>query len=495
MTDKSSEAKKVAIMGAGLAGTLMAIYFARRGWQVDIYELRPDCRITRVSGGRSINLTLAERGLAALARVIDLADILDITISLEGRMVHSLNGALKFHPYGIKSTEVIYAVTRSALNARLMDIAERYANIRIWFSHRCIKIDKKNWVVEIYDEKSQSHKHISPDFIVGADGTFSTVRQQMQRNDRANFQQDYLNCGYKELVFAAAPGNKFQMHKNRLHLWPRGKFMLMAIPNLDGTFASNCILPMEGPGSFDALDSPAKVVKFFEEQFPDAVGLIDDLPNTFLRNPVSGFLTTRTLPWYHGDRIVLIGDACHTVVPFYGLGMNAAFEDCAVLDSCIGEHPQQLSLAFQKYQQLRKPNTDVLGDLSIENFVELRDKVRSYRLIARKKLIAGGHWLFPKAVVPLYTMMSHTTLPFAEALHRSKLQDRRMRYFGTDLAVLLLAGFLACKDHISKALAPDFKKPGPIAMPQAALSVTNDLKMGAEKPRGASGQEQKKAAV
>ncbi|MGE5322036.1 MAG: FAD-dependent oxidoreductase [Actinomycetota bacterium] len=480
-------------MGAGLAGTLMAIYFARRRWQVDLYELRPDCRITRFAGGRSINLTLATRGLAALARVLDLKDILDITIPLEGRMVHSLNGSLKFHPYGTKSTEVIHAVTRCSLNARLMDLAERYPNIRIWFNHRCTRIDKKNWAVEIYDETSQSHKQISPDFIVGADGTFSTVRQQMQRNDRANFQQDYLECGYKELVFAAGPGNKFRMHKNRLHLWPRGKFMLMAIPNLDGTFASNCILPMDGHGSFSDLDSPTKVVKFFEEQFPDAVGLIEDLPNTFLRNPVSGFLTTRTLPWYQGDRMVLIGDACHTVVPFYGLGMNAAFEDCSVLDDCIGKHPDRLDLAFQEYQQLRKLNTDVLGHLSVENFVELRDKVRSYRLIARKKLIAGGHWLFPKAVVPLYTMMSHTTIPFAEALRKSKLQDRRMRYFGSDIAVPLLAGFLACKDQLSGALGSLFKKPRRIVTPIALTPATTDLKIATEKSRAASSHE--KAAI
>jgi kynurenine 3-monooxygenase len=444
--------KNVAIMGAGLAGTVMAMFLARRGWNVDIYEMRSDLRTTGIYSGRSINMTLAIRGLTALAKVIDVGRILDLTIPLEGRMVHEVDGSTQFHPYGINQKEVIYAVTRSALNARLMDIAQTFPNIHIHFNHRCIAIDKKNWVVEVRNDISREVCQIAPDFVIGADGTFSSVRQQMHRHEYASFRQEYLESGYRELVFTAGPQGTFQMPNNALHLWPRGKSMLMAIPNLDGTFASNCILPLHGESSFATLEAPNQVMDFFRNQFPDAVNLIDGLPDRFMKKPAGGFITTWAVPWYYRNRIVLIGDACHTVVPFYGLGMNAAFEDCAVLDACIEKHRDNFELAFQEYQFLRKPNTDVLADLSVQNFCELRDKVRSYTLTARKKVFSTLHRFFPKTVIPIYTLMSHSTMPFADVLNRTRRQDRIAKYCGVDLPVALVAGFLASKDLGRKSL-------------------------------------------
>jgi kynurenine 3-monooxygenase len=460
--------KNVAIMGAGLAGTVIAMFFARRGWNVDVYEMRPDLRKTNTQSGRSINMTLAIRGLAALAKTMDLDRIRDLMIPLEGRMVHEADGSTRFHPYGINQKEVIYAVTRAGLNARLMDIAQTFPNIHIHFNHRCLAIDKKNWVADIRNEISRESIQISPDFIVGADGTFSSVRQQMHRHEYANFQQEYLESGYRELLFTAGPGGTFQMPNNALHLWPRGKSMLMAIPNLDGTFASNCILPLQGESSFAALDTPGLAMEFFRKHFPDAVDLIDGLPHSFLNKPAGGFVTTRAVPWHYEDRVVLIGDACHTVVPFYGLGMNAAFEDCAVLDACIEKHGNNVGLAFQEYQHLRKPNTDVLADLSVQNFCELRDKVRSYTLTARKKVFSALHRLFPKTVVPIYTLMSHTTVPFVEVFNRTIRQDRIARYCGVDIPVTLVAGFLAGKDfgkRLLQRLTGQDQRPAPAKLP------------------------------
>ena len=235
--------------------------------------------------------------------------------------------------------------------------------------------------------------------------------------------------------------------------------MLMATPNLDGAFASSCILPFNGNESFARLDTPAKVMAFFQDKFPDAVGLIEGLPHSFLRNPPAGFPTTWTDPWYSGDRVVLIGDACHTVVPFYGLGMNAAFEDCLELDRCIEKHPENLPLAFQEYQHLRKVNTDTLAELSIQNFVELRDKVRSPMLSARKKVFASLHKVFPSAIVPLYTMMSHTRMPFAEARRRAKLQDRWARCFGIDIIIWLVTIFQICADLWERVITVRSKQP------------------------------------
>ncbi|HXA84872.1 MAG TPA: NAD(P)/FAD-dependent oxidoreductase [Candidatus Dormibacteraeota bacterium] len=484
--------KNVAIMGAGLAGTVMAMFLARRGWNVAIYEMRPDPRTAGIYSGRSINMTLAVRGLSALAKVIDVGRILDLTIPLEGRMVHEVDGSTRFHPYGINQKEVIYAVTRSALNARLMDIAQTFPNIHIHFNHRCTAIDKKNWVVEVRNEISRDVLQIAPDFLIGADGTFSSVRQQMHRHEYADFHQEYLESGYRELVFTAGPQGTFQMPHNALHLWPRGKSMLMAIPNLDGTFASNCILPLQGEESFATLGAPGQVMDFFRSQFPDAVNLIDGLPDSFLQKSAGGFITTRAVPWYYRDRIVLIGDACHTVVPFYGLGMNAAFEDCAALDACIEKHRENFELAFQEYQYLRKPHTDVLADLSVQNFRELRDKVRSYTLTARKKVFSTLHRFFPKTVIPIYTLMSHSTMPFADVLNRTCRQDRIARYCGVDLPVALVAGFLAGKDFGRKSLRrPAGQKQTPVPDPKfIAFQEVKVIATSEHLPKNAAEQKQ-----
>jgi kynurenine 3-monooxygenase len=456
----SSTRNKVTIIGAGLSGTLMAIYLARRGYEVKIHERRKDMRLDPITSGRSINMTLAARGLAALSRVLDIDRILELTIPLKGRMVHDERGSLKFIPYGSRKDEVIYAIKRNELNMALMDAAESYPNVTILFGRRCVEIDKHNGQAHLLNEETNEHAHLESDFIIGADGTFSTVRQQIHRGERANYRQDFLDCGYKEVFLPPGKNNTFQLEKHALHVWPRGSCMLMGIPNLDGSFALTCILPFEGSRSFGALTIEADVMAFFHAHFPDVTPLIGDFARCFIEKPVAMFPTTKVYPWHHRGRVVLLGDACHTVTPFYGQGMNAAFEDCQVLDGCLDQNGDDLETAFSQFQLLRKRNTDALADLSVENFFELRDKVRSPLLMAHKKMDMVLHRLLADSWLPLYTLITHTTIPYADAIERYRRQCRTARLMGIDLALLALAGWIR-GEHAVKHFTELFKQTSP----------------------------------
>ncbi len=440
MTSSSTQ-KKVIIIGAGLSGTLMAVYLARRGYQVTINERRKDMRLDPISSGRSINMTLAARGLAALGQVIDIDKVLEMTIPLKGRMIHDPHGSLKFIPYGSKKDEVIYAIKRNELNMALMDVAETYPNVTISFGERCVAVDKSNASVQLLNDDTNELSHATGDFIIGADGTFSSVRQQIHRGERANYRQEFLDCGYKEVCLPPGKNNTFQMEKHALHVWPRGSCMLMGIPNLDGSFALTCILPFEGDRSFGSLTTEAEVLSFFNTHFPDVTPLIGEFARGFVNKPPGMFLTTKAFPWHHRGQVVLLGDACHTVTPFYGQGMNAAFEDCQVLDECLDQNGDDLDSAFCQFQLLRKRNTDALADLSVKNFYELRDKVRSPFLMAHKRMDLVLHTLLADSWLPLYTLITHTTIPYAEAMERYRKQCRRGRLLGMDLALLAMAGW------------------------------------------------------
>ncbi|HEX2270518.1 MAG TPA: NAD(P)/FAD-dependent oxidoreductase [Pyrinomonadaceae bacterium] len=453
----SSRRKKVIIIGAGLSGTLMAIYLARRGYEVTIHERRKDMRLDPITSGRSINMTLAARGLSALKEVVDIDRILELTIPLTGRMVHDERGALKYIPYGSNKDEVIYAIKRNDLNMALMDIAETYPNVTFSFGQRCATVDKHNGKVHLLCEEGNEQTNVEADFIIGADGTFSTVRQQIHRGERANYRQEFLDCGYKEVYLPPGKNNTFQLEKHALHVWPRGSCMLMGIPNLDGSFALTCILPFEGNRSFDALTTEAEVQAFFNAHFPDVTPLIGDFARGFLEKPVAMFPTTKVYPWHQCGRVVLLGDACHTVTPFYGQGMNAAFEDCQVLAGCLDENGDNLNTAFAQFQLLRKRNTDALADLSVQNFFELRDKVRSPLLQARKKMDMVLHKLLADSWLPLYTLITHTTIPYEDAIERYRRQCRIGRLLGMDLALLALAGWIQGA-HTVKQFADLFKQ-------------------------------------
>lgn len=468
----SSGNNNVVIVGAGLAGSLMAIFLARRGYRVDMYERRPDSRAEPADRCRSINMTLAERGLRALNEVGILQQVLDLTVTVKGRMVHQLGGPIKFQPYGKGENEVIHAIMRKDLNIALVNHAETFPNVKIHFRRQCVRLDKQARRICFSDNQGQSFS-VQPAFVIGADGTFSTTRQQLHRGERANYNQEFLERGYKELTIDPAPGGGWRLPEHGLHVWPRGSCMLMCIANNDGSFTCTCVLPFEGELSFASLKTEKAVREFLFGQFPDLMPLMPNAVENFMRNPPSEFITTRTNVWHYQDFCVLLGDACHTVVPFYGQGMNAAFEDCSILDQCLERHRDDHETAFREFQHLRKRNTDALATLSVENFIELRDKVRSRNLAAKKKVDLLLADLLPGTWVPLYTLISHTSVPYAEAIERAKKQNRIARLFGVDLLLWLLAAALFSRDGFTRlklALMRFFERPVEIVVPKRKKS-------------------------
>lgn len=461
---------KIVIIGSGMGGSFLAVYLSRLGCEIEIYERRPDIRRESGQEGRSINMTLATRGLIALEEVGLLDAVMAETLPLKGRMIHDLDGTRTFQPYGKGGGEVIHSIKRDKLNVALMNAAHDLPNVKMFFNKRCTSIDKQNGLVNLQDERTGETQCVKADIIVGADGAFSTIRQQMQRGVRAHYKQDFLDWGYKELCIPPGPRNTHQMEGDALHIWPRGDHMLLAMPNADGSFTCTCILPFEGESSFASTKTPDDIVRLFSTWFPDALPLLPNLVNEFTTNKIAEMITTHTHPWYYKDRVVLVGDACHAVVPFYGLGMNAAFEDCAVLSDCLSRCTGDLEATFAEYQSLRKPHTDVLAGLSKQNFIELREKVESPLFVARKKVEVVLNRVLPWAWVPLYSMMSHTTLPYAEALRRSEKQNRVGRLLGLDVVMLSAAGALVAWSY-GKKIRKKFKRKDelkpqfPVALP------------------------------
>ena len=426
---------KITIVGAGPSGCLLALYLARRGFEIEVYERRGDMRREVVDVGKSIKMTLAERGLHALDELGLMDEVMKFCVHLRGRAVHSGDGAVTYIAYGKDSKEVIYSFSRTDLNTLLLDKAEEHPNVRLFFHQKCIGLDKDTATATFRDEASGDERKVEADVVIGADGAYSVVRQTMHRGERADFRQDYLRWGYKELSIQAGPDGSYQMDKNALHIWPCGDYMLFALPNVDGSFNGVCVLPFEGEHSFDEVRTDDDVVHLFEDHFGDALPYMPNLVQEFWDRQTSDFLTIRTSRWHHKGKVALVGDAVHTVVPFYGQGMNAGFEDCSILVRCIDRHPGDFEAAFVEYQALRKKNTDALAELSTTNFDELRDTVRRPLIAARKKTFIILNKLFPKAFLPLYTMVSHSNLPYADCVERARKQDRIARWLGADLIV------------------------------------------------------------
>jgi kynurenine 3-monooxygenase len=440
MADQTAtdSARPVVIVGAGLAGALLACYLGRAERSVAVYEKRPDPRLGQAERGRSINLALSVRGLFAL-RELGLADeVLRHSVLMRGRMIHARSGALTYQPYGKDDDEALHSVSRSGLNRQLVEAAARCESVRLFFNHRCTGLDGQGGV-EFLDEKETPVTVVS-EAVVGADGAYSAVRSWMQKREGFNYQQEYLTHGYKELTIPAGPGGVYRIEKHALHIWPRGSFMMIALPNLDGSFTCTLFWPFEGPNSFAALKTEAEVLAFFRDQFPDAVPLLPDLASEFLTNPTGSLVTIRCQPWRVGPA-VLVGDACHAVVPFLGQGMNAAFEDCTVLHRCLLEAEWDWGRAAARYEALRKPHTDTLADLCVDNFVEMRDRVASPLFLLGKRLAGLLHRLLPRWYLPLYTMIEFTRIPYADAVRRARRQNRIVALVAAALVGLLL---LAC---------------------------------------------------
>jgi kynurenine 3-monooxygenase len=424
----------VTIVGAGLAGTLLACALGRAGRRVELYEKRPDPRVHGQDARRSINLALSVRGLHALREVGLAEDVVKSSILMRGRMIHGRDGSLAFQRYGKDDSEALHSVSRAGLNLLLVEAAAQYPTVRMHFGHRCTGLDLTNGQLEFQSESGSFEAF--GEFILGTDGAYSAVRAAMQRQERFDYSQDYLTHGYKELTIPPGPGGTFPMEPHALHIWPRGSFMMIALPNRDGSFTCTLFFPFEGPNSFAALTTEAAVVAYFRDQFPDAVPLIPDLGSSFLVNPTGSLVTVRCRPWHVGGRVALVGDACHAVVPFLGQGMNAAFEDCTVLLQCLERYGEDRGWALAEYERLRKEHVDALADLCVENFVEMRDKVGSPVFRLRKKLAVFLHALFPRWYLPLYTVIEFTRIPYADARRRAKRQDWVVR--GIAMAVVAL---------------------------------------------------------
>lgn len=446
--------RKVVVVGAGLCGPLVAILLARRGHQVHLFEARGDLRHEAVSSGRSINLTISERGLAAL-RALDLEDevVTKLCTSLTGRAIHDTDGHVVFSPYGVDEREVLHAISRSELTKFLISAAEAEPGVNLWFHQHCESVDKETGSVTFVDQRTGLRNRVHADLVVGADGAYSTVRRYMQRGEIVDFSQHFVNWRYKELTITAdAQGAGFDPHA--LHVWPRGDLMMFALPNQNGSFNGVCVLPAScdrrGP---DALRADSDVRRFFTQHFPDVTPFLPRLTEEFSSRPASGFPTVRTSQWHYKDKIVLIGDSCHGVVPFYGQGMNAGFEDCIVLDQCLAAHADTTD-ALVEYQQRRKPNTDVLADLSIANFTELCDTARRPSVAARKQVMLALNRLLGDRVLPLYTMVSHTTIPYEECVARARRQERIARLCGIDVVVGAMVAAKAARRVVAPRTTP-----------------------------------------
>jgi kynurenine 3-monooxygenase len=429
---------KFVLVGSGLAGGLLAAYVGRRGYDVDLYERRADPREGNIVGGRSINLAISTRGIHALERIGIADEALRHAIPMRGRMIHDKSGTLHFAPYDVDPKKCINSIGRASLNTAVIEAAQRYPNVRVHFNHKCTDVDLDEAVCHLETEIGKLTAR--GDAVIGVDGAFSAVRASMQQNiDNFQYDESYLAHGYKELTIPPGPDDSWQMEKNALHIWPRKSFMMIALPNPDGSFTCTLFWEFEGPRSFATTKTEDDIRRFFDEEFPDAVPLMPTLLEDFNNNPTGSLVTIRCAPWYYRDRVCLLGDAAHAVVPFYGQGMNAAFEDCVVLDECLEKFPNNRERAFAEYFSRRKENADALADLAIGNFIEMRDKTASRAFRAKKKLDHFLEAALPGMYLPLYTMVTFTRVPYAQAARRARLQDRILC---TALVFLVLIGIL-----------------------------------------------------
>jgi kynurenine 3-monooxygenase len=412
--------RKVTILGAGLVGSLLAIILRKRGYEVTIFERRPDMRSARIAAGRSINLAMSARGWKALALAGLKEEMETLAIPMYGRYLHQADGQTAFQPYS-KNNEAIYSVSRGDLNKKLMTVAESHG-ANILFDHRCANIDVAN--NKLFFQHNGEGKVVEADLLFGADGAFSALRNSYTHTDRVSASQSYLEYGYKELAILPGANGEWVMEKNALHIWPRGKYMMIALPNTDCTFTCTLFMPFEGEVSFSKLNTEADLTALFDEQFADAKALMPELLKDFFTNPTSSLVTTHIFPWHYKDKSALIGDAAHAIVPFYGQGMNAGFEDCTVLSGLLDEHGSDWATILKLYEAKRKPNGDAVAQLALNNFTEMRDKVADPKFLERKKIEKELGKRYPEKFVSVYEMVSFSHTPYSTAMQCIQAQDR-----------------------------------------------------------------------
>lgn len=418
--------ENIAIVGAGLVGGLLAVYMARRGHHVHAFDRRPDIRKMKVVQGRSINLALSDRGWRGLLEAGMENEIRKVALPMKGRMMHSRSGDLTFQQYG-KEGQAIYSVSRGLLNQELLHFADKYENVNLHFDHKCLDIDTESNSITFLNESSQETVKVSADRIFGADGAYSAVRNRMQKLDRFDYSQEYLTHGYKELEIPPAADGSHRMQNDCLHIWPREEFMLIALPNPDGSFTCTLFLAFDGKESFSKIKTDQDVLDFFQRNFADAIPLMPTLIEDFRDNPTSSLMMVKCSPWNFKDKICLIGDAAHAIVPFYGQGMNCGFEDCRVLNDMLGEMNDDFSTVLPRFARERKPASDAILELALRNYIEMRDKTADKEFLLQKKIEARFSKLHPDKWIPLYSQVSFSHIPYHQALANGDAQEAIMK--------------------------------------------------------------------
>ena len=419
--------KDIAIAGAGLVGTLLGIYLKKKDFNVTIFDRSEDIRKVKFSG-RSINLAMSTRGWNALDKIGIGDEIRKIAIAMDKRAIHLQDGSLEFQPYGING-EAIYSISRGGLNRLMVDLAEK-SGVVFEFNKRIWDVNLDEASLYFGDKEHGPYEERKFNSVFAADGAFSRIRHKMQRQNRFNYSQYFLNIGYKELTIPANEDGTHRLDPNSFHIWPRGEFMLIALSNADGSFTCTLFMPFEGDCSFEEVNTEEKLVSFFTKYFPDTIDLIPNLVSNYFENPTSSLVTMQCYPWTYKDKVALIGDAAHAIVPFYGQGMNAGFEDITAIDDLLQEYGDDWDAVFKKYQEIRKPNADAIAELSFRNFMEMSSKTADKNFLLQKKIEAWFTKLHPTKWLPLYDRVTFSLKPYADALaigdQQKKIMDEVM---------------------------------------------------------------------
>ena len=414
---------RILIIGAGLVGSLWAVLLAKRGYQVEVFELRDDPRRSGFKGGRSINLAMSDRGWKAMERAGIKDTIREQAIPMHGRKMHDESGNLTFQPYG-EADQAIYSVSRGGLNIELIKIADQYEHLNFHFGYKCLGVDSREAQAHFEHRDTGDKVTVTADRIFGTDGAFSSVRRSLMRTlPRFNYNQSFLDYGYKELHIPPGSDGKHALDPNALHIWPRGQFMMIALPNVDGSFTGTLFLAYEGQEpAFDQLNTADEIMAFFNAYFADSIPLIPNLLEEFNENPTSSLVTIRCSPWRYEDKVMIMGDASHAIVPFYGQGMNSGFEDCTLLDELIDQHEGNWTAIFEAFNNTRIKDANAIADLALRNFVEMRDKVADPEFLLRKEIAAHLNQKYPE-FLPLYSQVTFSHIPYSQALAEGRAQD------------------------------------------------------------------------
>lgn len=417
------KSENIAIVGSGLVGALLAILLQKKGHKVEVFDRRPDVRKVTFSG-RSINLAISNRGWKALQELEIEKEVRKLAIPLYQRAMHVRGKKMYFQPYG-KAGEAIYSIPRGLLNRKMIDLAEA-AGAKFHFEEKVWDVDLAQASLFTGRSEKEEWKEKQFDRVFGADGAFSRVRHKMQRQSRFNLSQEFIEVGYKELRIPANSDGSHKLDKHSFHIWPRGNFMLIAMPNLDGSFTCTLFMPFEGKVSFETISSEVQAEEFFSTHFPDIHDEIENLKTDFFRNPTSALVTIKCFPWTYADKVALVGDAAHAVVPFYGQGMNAGFEDISILKSLMEVHGTHWGKIFSDYQEQRKIDADAIAELSFRNYKEMSSKTADEDFLLRKKIERNFSEKYPEKWVPVYSRVTFSESAYSEALEIGDMQSEIM---------------------------------------------------------------------